>query len=343
MVNSSSSTPQRSNNNNSSNNKKNEQEALTTTPSTAAAGPSSNETDLQISQRQRRRQRPLSINDNDPGSPMNDDNEQQDGNVVIHDSNSKMKRYMKQQSTPSSWADGGRRYQRESPQQLQYQKDKDNLDVYSYKSAPPPRTTTPVINNLSYNHSISGLGTQQPRQKTQQQQQPLYYDEDALSSIHGTVPPPHVQSKSSTAGSKEGGHHPDVNNNKTSTSFKGWLAEGIVDILNAAAGVTLSTTATILSPPIALTRDVVLPAMLAIIVDTLDNVTPTIVQDWFRIITSSLYHLVSVLKSTHQGKLFRKQLILVLQNFIESVSAPEARQVVVDSMATGIKLADALQ
>lgn len=127
------------------------------------------------------------------------------------------------------------------------------------------------------------------------------------------------------------------------SSFKGWLAEGLLDMLNAAAGFTISTTGTILSPPIAMTKNVILPGILAILVDTLDNITPPRVQDWFRILSSSIYHLYSVLKSTEQGQKFRRQLLLVLQNVFEVWSAPESRQVVVDGMAAGVKLADALQ
>jgi hypothetical protein len=127
------------------------------------------------------------------------------------------------------------------------------------------------------------------------------------------------------------------------TSFKGWLADSMLDVLNTAAGFTISTTGTILSPPIAMTKNVLLPGLLAILVDTLDNITPPRIQDWFRILSSSVYHLYSVLKSTEQGQKFRHQLVLVLQNIFEVWSAPESRQVVVDGMAASVKLADALQ
>jgi hypothetical protein len=136
---------------------------------------------------------------------------------------------------------------------------------------------------------------------------------------------------------------PDMEEMTGKNSFKGWLAESILDVLNTAAGLTISTTGTILSPPIAMTKNVILPAILAILVDTLDNITPPRIQDWFRILSSSVYHLYSVLTSTEQGQKFRHQLLLFFQTLLEVWSAPESRQVVVDGMATGVKLADALQ
>ena len=122
------------------------------------------------------------------------------------------------------------------------------------------------------------------------------------------------------------------------------MAEGMLDTLNVVAGITLSTTGTILSPPIALTRAII-PSILAIVVDALDKATPQRLQDWFRILSSSVYHLFVVLVagSTDRGRRFRDQITQVAHSFIEAWSAPESRQVVVDGMATGVKLADALQ
>ena len=129
-----------------------------------------------------------------------------------------------------------------------------------------------------------------------------------------------------------------------SSSFRKWMAEGMLETLNVVAGITLSTTGTILSPPIALTRAII-PSLLAIIVDALDAATPRRFQDWFRILSSSVYQFYVVLLagSTDRGKRFRNQVTQVAQSFLEAWSAPESRQVVVDGMATGVKLADALQ
>ena len=133
-------------------------------------------------------------------------------------------------------------------------------------------------------------------------------------------------------------------NQQQESSFRKWMAEGMLETLNVVAGITLSTTGTILSPPIALTRAII-PSLLAVIVDALDAATPRRVQDWFRILSSSVYHLFVVLVagSTERGKRFKSQITQVAHSFVEAWSAPESRQVVVDGMATGVKLADALQ
>jgi hypothetical protein len=126
-------------------------------------------------------------------------------------------------------------------------------------------------------------------------------------------------------------------------SFKGWLLEGMLGMLNTAAGFTISTTGAILQTPIALTQNVVLPGVLAIIVETIDSMTPPRVQDWFRILSSSVYNLFTVLKSTDQGKRFRHQFVLFVQSIFELWSSPESRQAAVDGMAAAVKFADALQ
>ena len=127
------------------------------------------------------------------------------------------------------------------------------------------------------------------------------------------------------------------------TSFKGWLASGILDTLNAAAGITLATTGQIIAPPLQLTKSVLFPALLALFVDTMDAVTPPRVKDWMRIISASFYHLFSVLTTTEKGQTFTKQFVLVLQDLLQALSSPETRQVLVDGMASTVKLAEALQ
>ncbi|KAL3905416.1 MAG: hypothetical protein SGILL_009687, partial [Bacillariaceae sp.] len=125
-------------------------------------------------------------------------------------------------------------------------------------------------------------------------------------------------------------------------SFKGWLFEGMLGMLNTAAGFTISTTGALLSSPIALTRNVVLPGILAIVVEGIDSLTPPRVQDWFRILSSSVYNLYAVLKSTEQGEKFRRQFTLFVQSIFEVWSSAESRQAAVDGMAAAVKLADAL-
>lgn len=125
--------------------------------------------------------------------------------------------------------------------------------------------------------------------------------------------------------------------------FKSWLTMGILDVLGTAAGVTLSTTGKLVAPPLHLTKNILLPGLLALIVDTLDSITPPRVKDWFRILSASSYHLITVLGSTEKGKIFSSQFYIVLQDVMQALSAPESRQVLVDGMATSVKFAAALQ
>ena len=98
-----------------------------------------------------------------------------------------------------------------------------------------------------------------------------------------------------------------------------------------------------MAPPLHVTKSILLPGLLALLIDTLDTVTPRRVQDWFRVVSTSVYHLFSVLSATEHGQGFSSQLVVFLQDMVQVVSAPESRQVLVDGMAASVKLADALK
>ena len=127
------------------------------------------------------------------------------------------------------------------------------------------------------------------------------------------------------------------------SSFKSWLTSGILGGLNVVAGITLSTTGQIMAPPLHVTKTVLLPGLLALFIDTFDATAPQRVKDWFRILSSSVYHLFSVLRSTSSGQKFSSQFWIVLQDIIGALSSPETRQVLVDGVACSVKLADALK
>ena len=126
------------------------------------------------------------------------------------------------------------------------------------------------------------------------------------------------------------------------SSFKSWLTSGILGALNVAAGVTISTTGTLMAPPLHVTKTVLLPGLLALFIDTLDATTPQRIKDWFRILSSSVYHLFSVLRSTSSGKKFSSQFWIVLKDVMGALSSPESRQLLVDGVACSVKFADAL-
>jgi hypothetical protein len=144
-------------------------------------------------------------------------------------------------------------------------------------------------------------------------------------------------------GTADGTQGTAANNSNNNNGFKNWLTSGILDVLGTAAGVTLSTTGMLVAPPLQMTKTLLLPGLLALFVDTLDAITPPRVQDWFRILSSSVHHLITVLGNTEKGKLFSVQVYIVLQDFLQAISAPESRQVLVDGMATSVKFAAALK
>jgi hypothetical protein len=234
--------------------------------------------------------------------------------------------------------------------------DDDNEEGGYVTSRLTTTTTTPIRGRGRVNVSSSSAATTTPsswaqdnRGRLRTQQSILHYPDGPSSErqqqqqrsavvLDGiSLPPPPSYTVGGDSNQVPSPHHHDTK------SFKGWLTGSLLGALNTAAGITLSATNTIATPAVGMTQNVILPSILALIVETLDNVTPTFVKDWFRILSSSVYHLYSVLASTNQGKVLRRQLLLVIQNVLEAWSAPESRQVVVDGMAAGVKLADALQ
>jgi hypothetical protein len=129
---------------------------------------------------------------------------------------------------------------------------------------------------------------------------------------------------------------------KKSNSFHDWLAAGAVDFLKLTGGVALTTTEFLVSPPLQMTR-LLLPGLLASLLEYIDLVTPPRCKDWFRIVSSSIYHVFSVLKHTAKGKEFRTQVGNVGGDLRELLSSDVVRQVLMDGMASSVKMAEALQ
>ena len=128
------------------------------------------------------------------------------------------------------------------------------------------------------------------------------------------------------------------------TSFTDWLTGETLSFLRWTGGVTLSTTGKLVAPPIHLTNSVILPALFTTLVDWIDKTTPQRVKDWVRILTSSVTHVISVLRTTPSGITFRSKLVdFVGGDVLGVLSSDEARQAVVDGMACTVKLSEALQ
>jgi hypothetical protein len=79
-------------------------------------------------------------------------------------------------------------------------------------------------------------------------------------------------------------------------------------------------------------------------VDVLDRITPQQVKDWLRIVTSSVHHVITVLRNTPKGLQFRTNVVeFVSGDVLEVLSSDETRQVIMDGMACTVKLAEALK
>lgn len=117
---------------------------------------------------------------------------------------------------------------------------------------------------------------------------------------------------------------------------------GTLELLKLAGGATLSTTGKIISPSIQVTRQVVFPALWSALTDYYEYIAPPRLKDWFRIVTSSLHHFITVLTNTHKGIVFQKKVVNVGRNVVDCLSSDASRQVIVDGMSTVVKLAEAL-
>ena len=117
---------------------------------------------------------------------------------------------------------------------------------------------------------------------------------------------------------------------------------GTIELLKLAGGATLSTTGKIMSPSIQVTTQIIIPALWTAFTDYVHHVASDRLKDWFRIVRSSLYHFITVLKNAHKGIVFRKKIVTVGADVLDCLSSDASRQVIVDGMATMVKLAEAL-
>ena len=142
----------------------------------------------------------------------------------------------------------------------------------------------------------------------------------------------------------------DDNNNDDDSppnvSFQDQLAasalSGTIEFLKVAGGLTLNATGKVVAPPLHVTRTVLLPALWAATVDYIHSRTPKRVKDWFRILSSSVYHVINVLKETEKGKLFRQRLLVLGGDILDCLSADTTRQLLIDGMASVVKFTEAL-
>ena len=114
-------------------------------------------------------------------------------------------------------------------------------------------------------------------------------------------------------------------------------------ILKLFGDVTLSTTGTILSPSIEMTRQVLLPQLFAALADYISNISPQRLKDWFRILSASVHHIIAVIVSTERGSIFRHKFARAFGDVVDVASSDTSRQAIMDGMACFVKLGEALQ
>jgi hypothetical protein len=113
-------------------------------------------------------------------------------------------------------------------------------------------------------------------------------------------------------------------------------------LLRQVGGLTLSTTSALVAPPLYVTKRLLLPQLRNLLVDLWDSNSPQRVKDWFRILHSSLYHVVTTLRDTSAGHALRRHWGRVGQDVVDLAATDLTRQWLIDSMGTLVKLAEAL-
>jgi len=126
-------------------------------------------------------------------------------------------------------------------------------------------------------------------------------------------------------------------------SIQDQVLAGTLELLKMMGGATLSTTGKLVQPPLYVVQSVLLPALWSGLVDYLSQVTPLRVKDWFRILSSSVHHIITVIGNTAKGKIFRSKLHTVGDDILDVVSSDASRQAIMDGMAAWVKLSEALQ
>ena len=114
-----------------------------------------------------------------------------------------------------------------------------------------------------------------------------------------------------------------------------------LELLKFAGGVTLSTTDKfIMQPSLAVTRNLLLPNLMAAVIDYLQTHTPQRAKDWFRILSTSVQQLVTIIllgndpEIHHASILFRQRFWIVLVDWLDCLSSPTARQYYIDATST---------
>jgi hypothetical protein len=141
----------------------------------------------------------------------------------------------------------------------------------------------------------------------------------------------------------KGETHPFASPTKQQKSIQDQFMAGTLELLKMAGGATLSTTGKLVQPPLYVAQSIILPALWSALVDYVSQVTTLRAKDWFRILSTSAHHIVTVIGNTAKGRLFRQKVHTVGDGIVDCVSSDASRQAIMDGMAALVNLAEALQ
>jgi hypothetical protein len=116
-----------------------------------------------------------------------------------------------------------------------------------------------------------------------------------------------------------------------------------IEVLKSVGGVTLSTTGAVMAPSIHVARTWVLPSVYAAWTEYWNATCPTRLQNWIRIVQSSIYHLYDTLKNTDKGQQCIQQFVVIWLDLVECLSSPTSRQCFMDMIATWIQFIEACE
>ena len=118
---------------------------------------------------------------------------------------------------------------------------------------------------------------------------------------------------------------------------------GTMELLKQVGGVTVSATGALVAPPLHITRTVLLPNLFAALKDYISSNSPVRLKDWFRIFSTSFYHIFHTLQKTDAGHAFSNRMVVIMIDLIDCLSAETTRQLLLDGMSCFVKFFEIIQ
>ena len=168
------------------------------------------------------------------------------------------------------------------------------------------------------------------------------------SSSRGSRPSSTYDDHDSTmAGGSENVWETTLNTPRTELSIQERIANtaisGTIELLKQVGGVTVSATGALVAPPLHITRTVLLPSLFAALKDFIASNSPVRVKDWFRIFSTSIYHMFNTLQNTEAGLDFSNRMVMIMIDLIDCISAETTRQLLLDVMSSFVKFFEVVQ